>query len=59
MQEIGEFDVKVSVTPNGLKLYNFIQMLYNLWILVWMDWLRICQIMILSIYHKSLVVVIC
>ena len=59
MQEIGEFDVKVSVTPNGLKLYNFIQMLYNLWIPVWMDWLRICQIMILSIYHKSLVVVIC
>ena len=62
MQESGQFDVKVSVILNGLEKYTtftinknwFLLTVCNLWILVQIHYLRICQIMILSFYHKNL-----
>ena len=65
MQEIDKFDAKVSVIPNGLEKYMVFTIKQkfvfyyacNLWILVWMNWLKTWQTMILNIYLNNLVVI--
>ena len=65
MQEIGKFDVKASVIPNGLEKYMTSTVNKNLVFIHSMQFMNssldalveICQILILSIYHKNLVVI--
>ena len=64
IKEIGKFDVAVSVIPNGLEKYVVFTINNNLVFIDSMqfmnsspDSLRICQIVISNIYHKSLVVI--
>ena len=63
MQEFDQFDVKVSVIPNGLEKYMAFTINKNLVFIDSMQFknssldaiVKNCHIMILSIYHKNLV----
>ena len=65
MQEIGKLDVKVNVIPNGLEKYKAFTINYNLVFIDSMQFMtssinalvKICQIIILSIYHGNLVMI--
>ena len=65
MQEIGKFDVKVNVIPNGSEKYMAFTINYNLVFIDSMQFMsssidalvKICQIIILSIYHGNLVMI--
>ena len=60
IKEISKFDVKVSVIPNGLEKYMAFTINRNLVFIDSMQfmihWLKICQIIILNICLKNLVV---
>ena len=65
MHEISKFDVKVNVIPNGLEKYMAFTINYNLVFIDSMQFMsssidalaKICQIIILSIYHGNLVMI--
>ena len=65
MQEIGKFNVKVNVIPNGLEKYMAFTINFNLVFIGRMQFMNscidalvnICQIIIVSIYHGNLVII--
>ena len=65
VQELGKFNDKVNVTPNGLEKHKAFTINYNLVFIDSMQFMtssinalvKICQIIILSIYHGNLVMV--